>query len=612
MRSTARKLQNLPLHFCLLQVAVCGAVCAPIATAQSVIRVAPNGDDSADGSAAHPFKTLSRAERQVRELRAAGKPAWARIEIAPGEYVLEEPLTFAPNDSGESPEHPITYAATEKGGVRISGGTRITGFRQLGSHWVANVPKSLPPFRELWVNERRAVRARSPNDGFFRIAQAGPDNRTSFVVEPNDLLALAHPEAAEILFLHDWSTSRVRLSSIDAAARTYQLADPIGPGSPIFAISNFELHPRYFVENAPELLDTPGEWFLDAAKNELHYMPRDGEAIHTLEVIAPQLGQLLALRGEGDEFVENVRFEGLTFCHTRFDLPPHGYVESQANWHERRAETQDQTTVAMPAAVTLDRTRDCSFANCRFEHLAAAGLHVAHSQNTKIEHSTFGDLGGNGVMIGSPHGDDVPAAEDNLVENCLIERCGQTFFGAVGVWVGMSVETTVRNNEIRDLPYTGISVGWCWDDRPTICRGHNIRANNIHHVMQLLSDGGGIYTLGRQPGTVLAGNVIHDIPINAGRAESNGFFLDEGTTELLVEANTFYHIARSPIRFHKAGKNTLVANRLALRAGTPAFTYNVTNASDMTFMDNEEIAGGAWRPPADDARVKQAGPQPDK
>ena len=109
------------------------------------------------------------------------------------------------------------------------------------------------------------------------------------------------------------------------------------------------------------------------------------------------------------------------------------------------------------------------------------------------------------------------------MENCTIERCGQTFFGAVGVWVGMSVDTTLRNNEIRNLPYTGVSVGWCWDARPTICRGHQIRDNNIHHVMQTLSDGGGIYTLGRQPGTVLAGNVIHDIQINSGRAKATAF-----------------------------------------------------------------------------------------
>jgi len=195
-----------------------------------------------------------------------------------------------------------------------------------------------------------------------------------------------------------------------------------------------------------------------------------------------------------------------------------------------------------------------------------------------------------------------------VVENCTIERCAQTYFGGVGIWIGMAANTIVRNNEVRDLPYTGISVGWSWKPNPTMCRGNQIAYNNIHHVMQRLSDGGGIYTLGWQPGTRLIGNVIHDIPVNAGRAESNVMFLDQGTTDLEVKENTIYHVARSPIRFNMAGKNTISHNRLALAPGTPTFQYTETKASDMTFVDNEVIENAAWEPPAGDEAVKRAGP----
>jgi hypothetical protein len=580
-KRSAMRLLSIFRHVAVLA-SIC--VCAPKVVGQTVIYVAPAGDDSADGRAEHPFKTLPRAQRRIVELHSNGGARWVRVEIAAGEYVLDAPLRIAADASGESVEHPVTFAASG-GEVRITGGVRITNFRQEGNQWVATVPKSLPLFRDLWVNGRRAVRARSPNTGFFRIAQAGPDNRTSFVVEPSDFLRLADPRTAEVVFLHDWSTSRVRLASIDAAVRSYKFADPIGASSKNFTITNFEAHPRYFVENAAELLDVPGEWFLDESKGQLKYVPRDGEKIETAEFIAPRLDQLLVIRGESGKSVENICFEGITFSYSRFDLPRHGYGGVQATLHEKRAEPKDQTKNFPTAAVMVDRAAGCRFKKCRFEHLAGTGLSAVHCHDTQIERSTFSDIGGNGIMIGSLSGADTPTSERNTVENCTIEGCGQTFFGAIGAWVGMSVDTALRNNEIRNLPYTGISVGWCWDARPTVCRGHQIRDNNIHDVMQTLSDGGGIYTLGRQPGTVLEGNVIHDIQANAGRAESNGIFMDEGSTDIHVQNNTIYGIVRAAIRYNEAGKNTVANNRL------------------------DGASGGTWRPPADDAAVKQAGPR---
>jgi hypothetical protein len=103
--------------------------------------------------------------------------------------------------------------------------------------------------------------------------------------------------------------------------------------------------------------------------------------------------------------------------------------------------------------------------------------------------------------------------------------------------------------------------------------------------------------------------VIHDIPVNAGRAESNGMFIDQGSTDLEIKGNTIYHILRSPIRFNMAGKNTIAHNRLALTPGTPTFQYTATKASDMTFLDNEVIENAAWEPPVGDQAVKRAGPQ---
>lgn len=185
-----------------------------------------------------------------------------------------------------------------------------------------------------------------------------------------------------------------------------------------------------------------------------------------------------------------------------------------------------------------------------------------------------------------PNGEQLNSSK-NLVAGNQISKCGAIVYGAVGIWVGIARETQILNNEVFDLPYTGISVGWRWDASPTGCEANQIVGNHIHHVMSLLSDGGGIYTLGRQPGTVLRSNRIHDVPINAGRAESNGIFIDEGSSQIEVSENTIFNIARSPIRFHKAHENVISHNQLFTLSGVAPFSYNATDPVSITLVDNE-------------------------
>jgi hypothetical protein len=178
-------------------------------------------------------------------------------------------------------------------------------------------------------------------------------------------------------------------------------------------------------------------------------------------------------------------------------------------------------------------------------------------------------------------------SKGNKVSHCLIEDCGKQFFGAVGIWCGLVANTAIDHNEIRNLPYSGVSVGWMWNTDPTPCRENTIHANHIHHLMTILSDGGGIYSLGLQPGSRITNNLIHDVQVNAGRAESNGMFLDEGTQELLVENNIIYDIARSPLRFHKALYPNVVRNNvLVCGEDIPPIRYNNTRETDIEKSGN--------------------------
>ena len=140
----------------------------------------------------------------------------------------------------------------------------------------------------------------------------------------------------------------------------------------------------------------------------LSYIPREGETLNTADIVLPRIEQLVILRGDQGKAVENICFDGLTFSHSRFDVPPHGYAGIQACFHERRLQSGDSQDVPITAAVLVDNARECSFTNCRFQHLAGCGLRIEHASGCRVENSIFRDIGGNGVMIGSIRQPDAP------------------------------------------------------------------------------------------------------------------------------------------------------------------------------------------------------------
>jgi hypothetical protein len=391
------------------------------------------------------------------------------------------------------------------------------------------------------------------------------------------------------------------------------LAQPIGAGGHnFFRITGFEPHPRYYLENAAERLDTPGQWQYEHQARQVSYVPAVGERMADVDVVAPVLEQILIVRGDGGagRVVKNVRLDGLVFAHAATPHLPGGYAGIQAGFHESRSpDGEPRGRGRMSAAVVFEAAVGCRLENCRIVHVGGTAVSLQNGcTDCEIVGNEIADVGGNGVMVGDTSTSRELLARDNLVANNHIHRCGVIYHGCVGVWVGITEATVVAHNEIHDLPYTGVSVGWIWNSSPTPCRGNLVEFNHIHHVMQILSDGGGIYTLGRQPDTALRGNVIHDVPLNNGRAESNGMFIDEGSCEILIEGNTIHHIARSPIRFHKAVSNTVRGNVLVSDSATPTFRYNATDAATMSFEANTTPDSTTWVPPA--LAETDAGPQP--
>ena len=189
------------------------------------------------------------------------------------------------------------------------------------------------------------------------------------------------------------------------------------------------------------------------------------------------------------------------------------------------------------------------------------------SRNILLNGCHIYDCGGNGILIGTTREDGNASQVRHItVTNSLIEQVGYTYPGSVGIWQGLAAESHITHNTVRNMPYSGISMGWIWNDSPSMAQNNLISGNHVYNVMLMLGDGGGIYTLGHQPGSVIKKNYIHDIKrseLNS-RAPNNGIYPDQGSSGILITENILHDIAASPIRCHaKNGMNVdIMANTL--------------------------------------------------
>lgn len=560
--------------------------------------VSPTGNDANTGTEKKPFLTIQKA----LDALPRNEPGDYVIHVSEGVYFLDKPLLI---ESGKflNSESPVLLKAVEGKNPVISGGSRILGWqKQENGLWEAQIQTGKVP-QELFVGDRRCTRARFPNEGFMRVKNAGDDHRTNFFFEEGEFPEPSNINDVELVLLHDWSISRIGLKEIDFRKHQLTAVDSIGAKSlPFFNIDNWEEHPRYFLENDRAFLDKDYEWYYDSATGKIFLKLPLNQNPEELNVTFPVSEGLLSIKGTKDQPIKNISFEGITFQYSAWEIPAQGYCGIQACHYDSRPDGGLWTVV--PAAVKAEWAEHVAFNNCSFQNLGGSGLWFSTGcKKCSVENSLFADIAGNGIMIGEgqdrrvngkPWWKETPedVSTGNTVKNCTVTQCGARFYGAVGIWCGFTAEVNVKNNHVYNLPYSGISVGWMWSPVPTPCRANVIDGNHIHDIMNVLSDGGGIYMLGLQPGSRLVNNCIHDVRINAGRAESNGMFLDEGTTDVLVANNLIYNISKSPLRFHKATTNLVKENYLFCTSGNPPIRYNSTEEEHIQKVDNVVVTEG--------------------
>lgn len=540
--------------------------------------VSPDGDDSWSGRLPTsdenrtdgPFASLERARDAIRELKTSqgGKLKQPVIVyLRGGTHFLTKPLTLSPQDSGDE-ECPVIYSSFPGEKAVISGGRRIKGWREITLNgrklWVAEIPEVKEGkwfFRQIWVDSQRRKRARHPNRGYLSVAEV-PDvtsqtpwneGQTRIRFHEGDLKAWRTITDAEIVLMTRWVESHLPIAAVDETTRTVTFAK-----KSVFRPDPGDL---YYVENALELLDEPGEWYLDPKSGTLYYMPLPDERMNEVEVIAPVLTQLIRMEGEPEKgrFVENLIFKNLTFSHTEWPIPKDRSGFSQA-------------AVGVTGAIWGEGVRNCSFEMCTLKHLGTYGIELARGcKRNRIERCEITDIGAGGIKIGETTiRDDKPEqTHDNIVSNCHIYNGGLIFHSAIGIWIGQSYNNRISHNHVHDFYYSGFSVGWTWGYGRSLAGGNIIEHNHVHHIGvrsdgdgPILSDMGGIYTLGIQEGTIIRNNIFHDI---AGlRYGGWGIYFDEGSTHIVAENNLVYRTTHGGFHQHYGRENVVRNNIFAL------------------------------------------------
>ena len=552
------------------------------------IWISPKGSDFNDGTRQSPKATLTSALRQAREWRRTEDnriQGGITIYMEGGTYAFHEPVFIRPEDSGTK-ESPTVIRSVGDEKVILSGGISINGWKKQGKVWVADVPafNGRPlDFRQLWVNGKKAVRARDVED-FEKM------NRICSVDEKNEILYVPavsirrlidnkgnlKAKYAEMVLHQMWCVANLRIRSVEvqgdsAAIRFHQPESRIQFEHPWPRpmVTTDGHNSAFYLTNARELQDVPGEWYHDIDARKVYYYPREGEKMQEAEVIVPAVETLVRVEGTLDRPVCHIRFEKITFSYTTWMRPSEkGHVPLQAGMYLTDGYRIDpkmqrnylnhpldnQGWLGRPAAaVRVVAARQIDFERCRFEHLGSTGLDYEEAvQGGVVRGCLFRDIAGNGLLVGSfssaAHETHLPydpadrreVCTQQQINNCYFTEIGNEDWGCLAIAAGYVGDVNIEHNEISEVPYSGISLGWGWTQTVNCMRNNRVHANLIHHYAKHMYDVAGIYTLGSQPKSYVTENCVHSIYKPGYVHDPNHWFYlytDEGSSFITVRDN---------------------------------------------------------------------------
>ena len=555
------------------------------------IYISPAGNDTNAGTKEKPFATLQAAIRKARNLRRLNDESikgGIHIILRGGVYTVLETVVLRPEDSGND-ESPTWIEAAPNEKPILSGGVTISHWKKIAAPvaglqkkyqsqiWVADVPQVNGAdfnFRQLWVNDVKAVRAKSSNgDAMLRILNWNKAEATC-VIPTLAFQNLDKTKGIE-LFIHQWwEIANLRVKKLQVMGDSTKLFFE----QPESKIQNEHPWPApwlnketgnsaFYLTNAIQFLDEPGEWYLDVTNKKIYYWPQNNENLTTANVVAPFTETLLQFEGTIDNPVKNFVVDGISFQHTGWLRPSlQGHVPHQVGLYMTEAyRLKPAGTAAKPgldnqawvgrqsAAVEINYAAKTKITNCSFVHVAATAIDLRRGvKDNFTAGNLFSDIGGTAILAGN-YGDEgreihMPfnpkdereKCDSILIENNFITNATNEDWGTVGIGCGFVSNTTIQHNEVENVSYSGISLGWGWTPAANMMQNNRIAANKIHHYGKWNYDCSGIYTLSAQPNSVIEDNYIDSIyksPV--AHLPSHWFYIynDEGSSYFTVKNN---------------------------------------------------------------------------
>ncbi|MEU0090734.1 ricin-type beta-trefoil lectin domain protein [Kribbella sp. NPDC006257] len=551
------------------------------------IVVAPDGNDRNRGSTGSPVGTLAKAQELAR---AQSGQADVVVELEGGVHRLSEPLRFTGADSGRN-GHKVTWQASPGATPMVSGGQPVSGWTQYDAGpnvWVASVPQGADS-RQLYVDGTLAPRASIPlsrND--VRFTTSGMTITNSAL---NYLATLPQQNRIELESLNSFTDRYAPVQSISGTTITMQqpawnnnnwgydtLARP-------FAGGTLTLHNSYsFLRNA-------GQWYLDPQAGKLYYKAAGGQSPVGHDIVLPRLTSLVQVSGTLANPVHDITLRDMVFEHTTWLQPGTsiGYANQQSGAFIPAAyqmpgdfltscqsgcqqfEATRNGWGQVPAAVQVSAATGITITNNTFRHLGQIGLGIGNDANANqsgvglgaanitVSQNTFTDLSAGGILIGGvrpdAHHPSNPAMvnRDIVVRNNLVTDVAKDYKDMAGILSTYATRALIEHNEVSNLAYDGIDVGWGWgandpggsqDYRnrglynyqpvyttPTTLRETIVRSNVVHGTKKSLHDGGSLYNLSANPGGSIDHNLVYD------NRSTVGLYLDEGSRYVSVANN---------------------------------------------------------------------------
>lgn len=536
----------------------------------------------ADGFGNGPIKSISRLESMLWSMRSSGVYQPVTVKFM-GDYFMENTMKLDCEElevifRRDEKIRNITFESYGKNRARLIGGKKLTGFQkdvfqgvECLSLFIPEVKEGKWHFTDLYVNGKIASRTRYPREGTLEaVTTEFPELTASpfkgskwFVARKEDLENVDGVENAIVSFYHYWGDEHTPIESYDRESgkiimkyrSRFRMTTSYNDNPPKSIVS--DLH--YYLENIPQGFATPGEWYLDADQGMLYYIPEDvNVSPDDIEVFAPTLKQLVVIRGNSENKVSGVRFRNIDFICSRGD------AVFTAEIAEGCA-ADGQGAFSSHGALSFEYAEDCGIYHCNLSCLGIYAVDIkCGCQAIRLEENSITNLSGGGVKIFGRSADE---PEENETGHCVIrgnriENCGIRYASACGIMACDTSHNEISDNEICYLNYTGISVGWVWGFRPSTSYGNIIRNNHIHHIgMGMLSDMGGIYTLGCQNGTIIEGNIIHDV--RSAHYGGWGIYTDEGSSYMTIENNIVFNTNSNCFHQHYGSYNTVQNNVFA-------------------------------------------------